>query len=247
MNPASIIAKNQFGEQSNLSILGGSSQIWCKFVVDSTNVNGLGLRSLVSSGLNSSNPDVVSVFMNTNQTPGTGSPNPAAGVIQVNFSKAFSSYINGFTGFVSPQTGTPINVTSGLTQHVPYVIASLGTTTAAQWQTLGLPANQTPAIGVCFIAITASAGSGTGTVQALKVGGSALTRIEILGDPNASANPLSGGAQMILGCYGGTPIGTNNSATPAIFTGAPLSIAAPADETVIRLAFSFANDPAPLI
>ena len=53
----------------------------CNFIVDSTNGNGLGIRSLKSNGY------VRNVFMHTSATPGSNdgylNPNPASGYILV--------------------------------------------------------------------------------------------------------------------------------------------------------------------
>lgn len=48
----------------------------------------------------------------------------------------------------------------------PYVILSLGSTTAAQWQAIGVPAGMTPIVGLMFTASVTGSGTGTGTVKA---------------------------------------------------------------------------------
>lgn len=63
--------------------------------------------------------------------------------------------------------GDEINVTAGLAVEQVYVITALGTTTAPQWQALGLPEAVTPAVGVTFTCNSAVAGMGTGTVEAV--------------------------------------------------------------------------------
>jgi hypothetical protein len=232
MSYPQIILKNQFGEQSNSTILGGSSQIGCSFVVDSTNGNGLGIRSLKTLGY----PAVSAVYMHTSSTPASGNPNPAVGLILVQFGVAFSGYVGGFSGFVSPVSGTPILVTAGLTVGQAYIITTVGTTTAAQWQTLGLPTNIVPAVGASFIAITASAGVGTGAVEVPLATGSGINHIEVVGDPNQNVQTTSGGGSMILT----TLAATSSSVTTLVAT-------APANNSVIGLSFSMLAAPAPLI
>src|ERR1700684_4336380 len=74
------------------------------FIVDSTNGNGLGIRSLKSNGF------VESVFMNTSATPGTvggyTNPNPIAGYALVRFKNNFNYYLGGYSGFASAPTST---------------------------------------------------------------------------------------------------------------------------------------------
>lgn len=230
------VSKNQFGETTIAHIIGGSNQIDINFVVDRTNGNGLGIRSLKVLG-GPSTPEVTSVFMNTSATPLGGNPNPLAGFIQVNFAGAYGGYIGGYAGVVSPVSGTPINVTAGLTVGQAYIITSLGTTTVAAWQALGVPTNQVPAVGLSFIAITATDGTGTGVVEAPGV--SKVLTFEGIGDPNQACNPATGGAQVIVQVL-----------APTISTGdyiAPFIPTAPADGTVIGMRFVFSNPVGPTI
>lgn len=225
MSPApypNLVTKNQFGEQQNQTIIDGSFQLWCNWIVDSANGNGLGLRTV--KGLPNAK-----VYMHTSASPAAGSPNPAAGYISLELTKAFSGYRYGGFGVGAPVTGTPINVTAGLTQHIPYVITSLGTTTAVQWQTLGLPTNLVPTVGQSFYAITASAGGGTGQVQAVAANGSGIDHVELIGDPNQMCDPTTGGAYVNLVCY------KNGTVTQ------------PVDGTVIGLTFVFTPVAGPLI
>ena len=101
-------------------------KIDCNFIVDATNGNGLGIRSLKSNGF------VRNVFMHTSATPGAGdgglvNPNPASGFAIIQMKQNFNKYLGGFSGFVSPTTGSPIAISgSGLTAHNPYLIATVG-------------------------------------------------------------------------------------------------------------------------
>ncbi len=104
----------------------------CNFVVDSSNGNGLGIRSLKGQG-------VENVFMHTSATPGRGpngylNPNPAAGFALVQLSSNYNRYLGGFSGFVSPVTGSAIPIAAGanLTVHNPYIIGSVGVGPAGQ-------------------------------------------------------------------------------------------------------------------
>lgn len=215
-----LVLKNQFGEQSNNTVLGGSSQLYVDFIVDSTNGNGLGLRTIKGNG-------VSKIFMHTSATPATGSPNPAAGTILIQLSAGYSGYVNGNYGFNAPLSGTPINVTTGVTAHLTYVIVTLGTTTSDQWLLLGVPVGVTPAVGVAFVAPATATATGTGTIEIPKSTGSGIAGLELIGDPNVSSLPTDGsGAWIICQTFD--------------YTGA---LAAPADGTVIGLTFNMLDNP----
>jgi len=170
----------------------------CSFIVDAANGNGFGIRSLKNSGR------IKSVYMHTSSTPSANNPQPAAGVIVVTLQDNYNAYLGGYAGFVSPLSGSTI--TSGLTVGAAYVIVSLGSSTAAQWQTAGLPAQLTPAVGVSFIAAATSIAGG-GAVQASASAGSGIDHIEVLGDvnlmnSNGNYNTAGrNGMQLILLCY----------------------------------------------
>ncbi len=96
----------------------------CNFVVDNTNGNGLGIRSLKGQG-------VRNVFMHTTATPGKNrgytNPNPAPGYAWVQLDGNYNRYLGGFQGFSSPTTGSTIAINStSLTVGNPYIIASVG-------------------------------------------------------------------------------------------------------------------------
>lgn len=229
-----LVTRNQYGEVQNQFIKSGSSySMWCNFVVDSTNGNGLGISSLKSSGPSSAS-EIANVYMHTSATPATGNPNPAVGLILVEFRKAFASYINGTYGIASPASGSNINVTAGLTAGNVYIITSLGTTSLANWQTLGWLGTALPTVGASFIAITSSAGTGTGTVQAPAAAGSTVGSIEVVGDPNQTV--IASTANLICGVF--SP--TNSSTTTPVLT-------APANNSVIGLTFNLIKAAGPLI
>ena len=199
----------------------------CNFVVDSTNGNGLGIRSLKS-------PLVQNVFMHTTATPGQGNtnaatpnvtvtnPNPAAGTIVVQLQDNYNRSLSGFNANVSPVSGTPLTAT---TAGTPVTIVSLGTATLAQWQAVGLPLGITPAIGASFVPTASATIGGSAAVEIAAAAGTGIMSIETLGDPNTTLAPIPTanqgfGGQMILQCR-------NSSG----------AIAAPADGSVISLSF----------
>lgn len=179
-----------------------------------------------------------------------GSPNPASGLILVQLQDNYNRYLFGSSQFVSPLSGSNINISTGssLTVGRAYVITSLGTTTTAQWNAVGVPVGMVPAVGVSFFA-KATSGSGTGVVQLAS--SSAVTKIEAVGDPNATITSQAAtvlgstsGAYIILQALGPsitmnsytpagtnsapaltmnsyTPAGTNDGSTPPLFTGTP--------------------------
>ena len=118
-------------------------------------------------------------------------------------------------------------VTAGLVFHQVYVIVSVGTTTQAQWVTLGLLSYVKAAVGVSFVAKTASAGVGTGAVELTVASG--VDHIEVIGDSNlmnsTGANVLGAGIGMTfnMACY------------------AAGVLTAPADGTVVGLNFYLNN------
>lgn len=209
----------------------------CNFVVDSTNGNGLGIRSLKG-------PAVQNVFMHTSASAGAGNsnpatpnvvvtnPNPASGTIVIQLMDNYNRSLSGFDSRVSPVSGSALKIdNSALTQGVAYIITTLGNSTAAQWHALGVPKGVTPAVGVSFIAASVGAGANTSTsrVMAAAATGSGIAAIETVGDPNLSISPdLSQsqgfGAQLILQCHD--------------YAGA---LAAPADGTVISISMYLNN------
>lgn len=145
------------------------------FIVDSTNGNGLGIRSLKG-------PGIQNVFMNTSAPlTGSGNPNPLPGYAIIFLQDNYSRYFGGFSGFASPVTGSPM--ATGLVVGTPYIIASLGASTLAQFHTAGLPMGIVPAVGVSFIAAATSIAGGATVIA---VGSSGIDSIEIVGNPQLS-------------------------------------------------------------
>jgi hypothetical protein len=195
------------------------------FVVDSSNGNGLGIRSLKSNGW------IRNVFMHTSASPGANNgvtnPNPASGFALIQFKQNFNIYLGGFSGFVSPVSGSPL---TSVTQHAAYIIVSLGTTTLAQWQAVGVPAGLTPSVGMSFIATATQAIGGTGAVEVPSVSG--ITSVEVVGDPNQSISNASiaanGGAYVLVQFLAAT----SSSVTTLVAT-------APANNSVVGMSFYF--------
>jgi len=195
----------------------------CNFVVDSTNGNGLGIRSLKG-------PMIQNVFMHTSATPGAGNttpatpnvvvtnPNPAAGTIVIQLQDNFNRSLSGFNALVSPVSGTPLTST---TAGTAVIIVSLGTATPAQsmadFQAKGLPKGITPAVGVSFVPTATGTIGHSAAVEIAAALGTGVATIETLGDPNLSIapNPAAAqgfGAQIILQCrdYAGAIVAPAN-------------------------------------
>jgi hypothetical protein len=100
----------------------------------------------------------------------------------------------------------------------------LGTTTAADWTALGVPAGVSPAVGVTFIAKATGAGTGSGQVQTMTLSG--VQDIELLPGFQLAltSSNQNGGGILIFKLTGAT----NSSTTTLIPT-------APADGSIIRI------------
>ena len=214
-----------YGGNKNYSNVFKEQGTWCNFIVDSTNGNGWGIRSLKSKGY------IEAIFMHTSATPAKqGSvlnPNPPAGYAYVVFKSNSNIYLGGFSGQINNLTSTS---TTSLTANSVYVITSLGTTTTAQWQTAGVPLGFTPAVGTTFVAAATASLSGTGTVglPASPVG----LDVTVVGDPNQLANnsniAQNAGSRLMLMFSAPT--------SSSVTTQTPTS---PANGTVIGLKFCY--------
>lgn len=191
-------------------------EVWCNFIVDSTNGNGLGVRSLKSNGY------VESVFMHTSSTPGVvgniTNPNPPSGYALVRFKNNFNYYLGGFSGQIVPTTS---NSTTSVTAGSVYVITTLGTTTLAQWLAVGLMPGFAPTVGQSFVATATQAIGGTGTVGLPGV--LVAPQISVVGDPNQLLNNSNistyAGAQILVQFSSLVVTGTLDALT---FTGSAL-------------------------
>jgi hypothetical protein len=199
--------------------------VYLNFIVDHTNGNGLGVRSVKSNGY------VESVFMNTTQTPGivngVTNPNPVAGYALITFKNNFNYYLGGFSGQVVPTTS---NSTTSLTAGHAYVITSVGTSTLANWQTAGLPQGFIPTVGQSFISLITGSITGSGTVG---LAGIPTTQVvTVIGDPNQQINnsniAVNAGSKILIQFAAAT-----NSSTTTLVA------AAPADNSVVGMTFNF--------
>lgn len=151
----------------------------CNFIVDSTNGNGLGIRSLKG-------PGVANVFGHTSATPGAGSngfvnPNPDPGTFLVQLQGNYNRLLAGFCSQVAPLSGSSVTtVTAGKV----YVIVSLGTASVAQWVAKGVPVGVTPAVGLAFIAKASGSIGGSAAVQEPLSTGTGVDHFEVIGDSN---------------------------------------------------------------
>lgn len=170
-------------------------------------VAGTTIASIVSSGSITLSAATSSSTTGSITYQAVGNPNPVAGYIFVTLQDNYNTYLGGYSGYVAPVSGTPINVTTGVTAGLAYIIVSLGTTTLAQWQKLGLPSNITPAVGVSFIAPATTTATGTGVIEVPATGGSGIDHIEVIGDANlmnsngAFVLGLGNGMQFVMACY----------------------------------------------
>lgn len=199
----------------------------CQFLVDPTNVNGLGISGLKG-------PGVTAVYMHTSATPAATNPNPANGYVYIQFMDNYFRDYGGYTGMVTPPSGSDILVASaGTVASTTYVITTVGTTTAAGWQSLGLPVGIVPAVNVPFVATATTTATGTGAVQVPHVNGSGVTVIETVGDASLTLGPAGNGrgAPYALLRF----MGPTNSTTTT-----PIAVA-PRDQSLVKMKFYFSN------
>ena len=199
--------------------------ISCNFIVDSTNGNGFGVRSLKGEG-------VAAVYMNTSATPAVGNPNPAAGLIMVQLSDVYTRYLGGFDGLVSP-VGTPSTST---TIHAINTITSLGTATQAQWQAVGLGVGVVPQVGLSFIASASATIGGSATVASPATAGSGITNLEAVGDPTTTIS-----SKLPLPASQVQPIGQVVGGYLLLRCMASGTQTAPAAGSVVSLSFYLSN------
>lgn len=203
----------------------------CHFQVSPTDSAGLGIVKGTLQG-----QGVQNVFMHTSATPGKGpngtlNPNPASGYIVVQFADNYSRNFQVFHEIRGPLSGSNLAVdATALTPGQPYVITTLGTTTAADWLALGVPPGVTPAVNVAFVALVSGTGAGSGQVQLQNISG--ISHIEGVGSPSLSLGPIPvGGSSNVGGWTYLTTLGaTSTSVTTLVAT-------APASGSIIRLSF----------
>lgn len=188
---------------------------WLNFTVTPT--NGLGVTSVKSNGYANY------VFMHTSTTPtasnGITNPNPANGYAMIGLKNNFNKFLGLRWEVDAPATSTS---TGSVVTGSVYTITALGTTTAAQWLAVGLPAWLTATVGQSFVAIATQAIGGTGTVGV--AGLPNISSVSVVGNPDttiASSNIAQyGGAYLLLQFAALTASGTINTPT---FTGSALA------------------------
>jgi len=167
----------------------------------------------------------------------------AAGLYQIQLQDSYSGYYMGGAQFISPTTGSALQIDSGsaaLTAGAAYQITTVGDATAAQWAALGVPAGVTPAVGVSFVAlVTGSGASSTARVKA--VGDSGIAKIELLSNPNLMLDPQVANAPSPGGII---QIQTLQAQMPSATTqGTPVQYAAadPASGSILKLFLMLSN------
>lgn len=213
------VLKNQYGEVSINSVIGGSS-LDCQFTVSATDAAGNGVTGLSGSACSA-------VYMHTSATASAGNPNPAVGYIIVQLAKNYYQYLNGYSAFITaPLSGSNILATTGVTAGLGYVITSVGTTSAAQWQHLGLPLGLTPTTNQAFIAPGTTTATGTGAMQVPATSGSGIFTVDLVGDPDQETGATSGAIILLRAMAA-----TNSSTTTLVAT-------APANGSIVNLHLS---------
>jgi hypothetical protein len=185
----------------------------CSFVVTPTNAAGVTFVNKSGVSTTSLSPGINNVFMHTSTTPATGNPNPAAGEIMIQFMDSYQTLYGVNSSFVSPLAGSPSTST---TANVINVITTLGSATAAQWITAGLPAGITPAVGVSFVAAASAVIGGSAQVDLRATAGAGIDHIEVVGS-NMNGNLTNGvvrnpalataaGGYLYLACFKNTAL-----------------------------------------
>lgn len=158
----------------------------------------------------------------------------STGRYQIQFQDNYNRFFSMFSSVAAPVTGSALSTKTAdaaLSVGTVYQIVALGTTTAANWLALGLPAGVTAAVGQSFVAAATGAGTGTGTVKAVSVSG--INGIEIVGDPQAELAPvgtINQGGYIMVQAVGATDASTT--------TQIPKN---PADGSYLNLAFMLSN------
>lgn len=179
-------------------IASGTATLAVGMPVQGTNIpTGTKIASIVSSSAITLSASATGAATEAISYQAVGNPNPEVGHAVIVLQDNYNRYFSGFSGFVSATSGTSIS--SGMTVGRSYVIVSVGTTTLAQWQGVGLGVGIVPAVGVAFIA-SATSFSGTGRVQSSL--SSNIASVEVIGDPNQTINStLANVAGVQSGAY----------------------------------------------
>lgn len=125
----------------------------------------------------------------------------AAGKYQIQMQDNYSGYYVGSSQFISPTTGSALAIdatSAALTVGSVYRISVIGDNPDASYRAIGVPTGVTIDIGVSFVATATGSGvAGTGRVL-LVATGSGIDKVELIGDPNTTIDPMSpiGGGQL---------------------------------------------------
>lgn len=193
----------------------------CNFTVAVGDTGGLGITGLKGTG-------VRNVYMHTSATAAAGNPNPANGIIIVQLADNYYKHFATYSSIIAPASGSDVTTTVA---NTTYTITTLGTTTLAQWQAVGLPKGIQPALGASFTATASQAIGGTGAVQVITATGAGLDHVEIFGNPNMTIGPSVAYSQQSVIAY------------PYIIYQCfkEHAVAAPADGAVISLSIYLSN------
>ena len=153
------------------------------------------------------------------------------GLYQIKLQDNYNRYYGGWTGFVSPVTGSAIDPNAGATGSA-YIITTVGDT---DWTTAGVPAGVTPAVGVGFV-LAAAPSAGTGRVKL--VADSGISRIEVVGDSNLTLDPSSPnqGAVILMQCLQAQVPSATTQGTPIQY-----ALANPAQGSVLGFTCYMSN------
>ena len=106
----------------------------------------------------------------------------ADGTYRIRLTDNYVGLLQALCSKVSPNTGAAV-ASAALVPGTLYTITVVGTT---NWVTAGVPSDQTPAVGLAFVATAVSAGTGTATA----VGDSGIETVESA--PGADLTALGG-------------------------------------------------------
>ncbi len=160
------------------------------------------------------------------------------GALPSGISGVFSFTAAGTTTVTATSTGTGLQLAGvpsegAVATGFTFAITKY-TTNLTDWQKVGLPPGVAPAVGASFVATATgytTGGTSTGTVKAIGV--SAVTDVEIIGNPNLSIGPTPVGPSAFPGSWI-----MGQFLAPTISSGAyiaPMLPTAPADTCVIGM------------
>lgn len=140
-------------------------------------------------------------------------PTNAVGQYQINLNDMYNAVVDYHFALKGPLNATPTAIT-GLTPGIAYSISTLGSATAAQWTTAGVPTGVTAAVGVVFVAAATSAG----TSSAAKSIDSPVASSAIYCGSNSYTSGGLTCTQLLVQCMGPT-----DSTHPALIPTNPAS------------------------